>query len=164
MTDSEDGAAHRVTVSREIAASPARVWELVSDLPRMGEWSPEATGGRWKGDTGRASQGAGFVGHNRSGWRRWSTLATVTECEPGSSFSFDVTAGRIQVARWRYDIEPTASGCLVTESWQDRRRPWFARATSLLTGVSDRAEQNRLNMAATLDALAKSAEADDRRA
>ncbi|HBM56923.1 MAG TPA: SRPBCC family protein, partial [Acidimicrobiaceae bacterium] len=38
-----------VSVSREMAAPPEEVWALVSDLTRMGEWSPEAKGGRWAG-------------------------------------------------------------------------------------------------------------------
>lgn len=152
--------ADSISVSREIAADAGRVWELVSDLPRMGEWSPEATGGRWKGGASRASKGARFVGHNRSGWRRWSTLATVVECNPANSFAFDITSGPLKVARWRYDIESTSDGCSVTESWEDHRSAFFARATSLLTGVSDRSEQNRRNMAATLEALAETAEAE----
>ncbi|MFN5603404.1 MAG: SRPBCC family protein, partial [Actinomycetes bacterium] len=30
-----------VVVSKEITASPDVVWSMVSDLTRMGEWSPE---------------------------------------------------------------------------------------------------------------------------
>lgn len=147
-------------MSREIAALPGTVWKLVSDLPRMGEWSPEATGGRWKGGASRASKGARFAGHNRNGWRRWSTLATVVECNPGTSFAFDITSGPVKVARWRYDIEPTEHGCRVTESWEDQRSALFAWTASLISGVSDRAEQNRQNMSTTLEALASAAETE----
>ena len=42
-----------VVVSREISASADAVWPLVSDLTRMGEWSPENQGGEWiKGASG----------------------------------------------------------------------------------------------------------------
>ena len=34
--------------SIEINASPEAVYDLVSDLPRMGEWSPENIGGEWQ--------------------------------------------------------------------------------------------------------------------
>ena len=34
--------------SIEIHASPEAVYALVSDLPRMGEWSPENIGGEWQ--------------------------------------------------------------------------------------------------------------------
>jgi Polyketide cyclase / dehydrase and lipid transport len=41
----------------EVSARPSRVWALVSDLPRMGEYSPESTGDRWVRG-GRPSAGA----------------------------------------------------------------------------------------------------------
>ena len=60
-----------------VRATPQEAYALVSDLPRMGELSPENTGGRWlKGATGPAV-GARFKGTNRNGVRRWSTTATV---------------------------------------------------------------------------------------
>ena len=41
------------SVSKEIAASPTKVWELITDLPSMGRWSPENDGGKWvKGSKG----------------------------------------------------------------------------------------------------------------
>ena len=53
-----------------IDAPPERVWDLVTAITRMGEWSPESTGGRWtRGATGPAT-GARFVGSNRNGWVR----------------------------------------------------------------------------------------------
>ena len=64
-------------VSVTIAAPAERLYDLISDLPRMGEWSPENCGGKWvKGATGPVV-GARFRGHNRKGWRRWTTLVTV---------------------------------------------------------------------------------------
>jgi Polyketide cyclase / dehydrase and lipid transport len=40
-------AGNLVEASRHFDASPEVLYEMVSDLPRMGEWSPENTGGRW---------------------------------------------------------------------------------------------------------------------
>ena len=65
--------AEPVSVSREVAAPPEEVWALVSDLTRMGEWSPEARGGRWAGGTDGPSVGAVFKGRNRNGRYRWRT-------------------------------------------------------------------------------------------
>ncbi|MEP6624365.1 MAG: SRPBCC family protein, partial [Acidimicrobiia bacterium] len=82
-----------VTVEREIAAPPEKVWSLVSDITRMGEWSPEARGGEWvKGASGPAV-GARFKGRNARGKRSWSTDCHVVECEPGSRFAFAVSSG-----------------------------------------------------------------------
>jgi len=117
--------AYPTAVSRDIAAPPEKVWALVSDLPRMGEWSPENVGGKWtKGATGPAL-GAVFRGSNKNGFRRWSTTSTVVACEPGKVFEFAVTSGPLAVANWRYEFVETDSGCRVTESWQDHRKPWF---------------------------------------
>ena len=59
--------------SIEINASPEAVYDLVSDLPRMGEWSPENIGGEWQ-DGGSGQVGDRYIGHNRAGERAWSVL------------------------------------------------------------------------------------------
>lgn len=134
----------------EVAAPVDRVWELVSDLPRMGEFSPENQGGSWqRGATGPAV-GAGFRGRNRSGRRRWSTRCTVTRCEPGRSFAFAVSAVGMPVAEWSYDLQPTATGCTLTETWRDRRSglmSWLGRRT---TGVQDRTSFTATSIEQTL--------------
>ena len=74
------------------------MWALVTDLPRMGEWSPENAGGKWvKGATGPAL-GAVFEGTNKNGFRRWTTNVTVIGCEPNKLFEFAVTSGPLEVA------------------------------------------------------------------
>jgi uncharacterized protein YndB with AHSA1/START domain len=148
-----------VTVSREIAAPAKVVWGMVSDITRMGEWSPEATGGRWlKGATG-PSVGARFSGDNRNGSKSWSTTCTVDACEPGRSFSFVASAGPLKIARWAYTITPSATGCTVDETWTDLRGGLVKKLGKPLSGVSDRASHNRAGMEATLDRLAAAAEA-----
>ncbi len=140
-------------VSRDVAAPAEQVWRLVSDLPRMGEWSPENEGGKWvKGTTGPAL-GAVFRGTNRNGIRRWSTTVTVTGFEPGRLFELAVTTGPLEVAHWRYEFEPTESGCRVTESWEDRRKPWFAFvARAMGDHSSDHAEKEMTQTLANLAA------------
>ncbi len=146
---------YATAVTRDIASPAEKVWALVSDLPRMGEWSPENTGGRWvKGATGPAV-GAVFRGRNRNGFWRWSTDATVVACEPGAVFEFAVSSGPIAVASWRYEFEDTPSGCRVTESWQDHRARWFTVVARVLGDHgAAHAEQE---MAATLAELAVAA-------
>lgn len=148
-----------VTVEREMKAPADEVWAMVSDLPRMGEWSPENSGAKWtKGATG-PTVGAHFRGRNRKGWRRWSTTGKVTEAEPGKAFAFDVFAGPLKVATWSYRFEPTADGCRVQESWKDNRTgPWLKWGGLLASGVSDRATHNRAGMEETLENLAAAAE------
>jgi uncharacterized protein YndB with AHSA1/START domain len=148
----------RVEVERHIDADPERVWTLVSDLPRMGEWSPEATGGRWlRGATG-PSVGARFKGKNSRGRRRWSTVCTVVEAEPGRVFAFDVDGIGLGVSRWEYRIEPDEGGCIVRERWTDRRGGLMRVIGKAASGIGDRAEHNRAGMEETLRRLAATAE------
>lgn len=148
-----------VSASRTIAAPADQVWTLVSDLPRMGEWSPENTGGTWaKGATGPAV-GARFTGTNTNGKKHWSTQVKVTTCEPGQAFGFGVTAAGFSVASWDYAIEPDGSGCVVTETWTDTRG-WLAKKLGgLASGVTDRESFTRGSIETTLERLAAAAEA-----
>jgi hypothetical protein len=130
---------------------------MVSDLPRMGEWSPENVGGRWVQGDG-SWVGSIFRGHNRSGLRRWSTTARVVETEPGKSFEIAITFARFPVANWRYDFEDAAGGCRVIESWRDNRAPW-QRVLGRVMGDHS-ASHARREMAATLAKLKAAAEKD----
>lgn len=148
-----------VEVTRDIAAPAKEVWALVSDVSRMGEWSPENVGGEWRGGATGPAVGAKFRGRNQRGWRRWSTACRVTECEPGKEFVFRVSAVGMDVADWGYHVKPTADGCSVTETWDDQRGGLIRVLGKLTTGVGDRAEHNRAGMAKTLEGLAAAAEA-----
>jgi uncharacterized protein YndB with AHSA1/START domain len=148
-----------VSVSRAVDAPADEVWAMVSDITRMGEWSPENVGGQWIGGATGPAVGAKFRGKNQKGWRRWSTTAEVVECEPGRAFAFDVTSvAGMKVARWGYRFEPAGGGCTVEERWEDHRAGFMKQLGRLATGVPDRAAYNRDGMQATLDRLAAAAE------
>lgn len=148
-----------VSVSREIAASPERVYALVCDLPRMSEWSPENRGGEWLDGDSAARPGARFRGRNRFGRKSWSTVSTILDASVGERLSFRVTYGPVQVAEWSYTFESAPGGSRVTESWRDLRPAWFRPIGTFGTGVSDRTTHNRRGMEETLDRLATVAEA-----
>ena len=147
-----------VRVQRSISAPADRVWAMISDVTRMGEWSPENTGGSWKSGATGPAVGAKFAGKNRNGTKKWSTVCTVTAAEPGSSFAFSVAAGPLKVAEWRYDIAPTDAGCTVTETWTDRRGGLIKKLGKPFSGVADRVTHNRAGMETTLERLAAAAE------
>lgn len=104
-------------VSTTIAAAPEEVWALVTDITRMGEWSPGNTGGRWvKGAIGPA-MGARFIGSNKHGWIRWVTHCEVIECEQPRRFAFRVAENKTQ---WGWKLEPTKDGGTLLTQWRNR--------------------------------------------
>jgi uncharacterized protein YndB with AHSA1/START domain len=148
------------SVSIDVDAPPEAVYALVSDLPRMGSWSPECVRCVWKGGATEAAPGARFKGYNRRGVRRWSTSGTVVEAEPGRRLTFDVTSVfGLPVARWSYLIEPRDGGSRVTESTEDRRGGLIKVLGRLTTGVGDRATHNAATMRTTLERVKAEAEA-----
>ena len=149
----------RVSAAVTIACPAERVYEMVSDLPRMREWSPEATGGRWLTGQG-PSRGARFIGRNRTGRRRWTTLTTVTTANNPSCFAFRVTAPFAPIASWEYTMEPTTGGCRVVETWTDERPAPVRLASTLRTGVADRGAFTKHSMEQTLEKLKVAAESD----
>lgn len=151
--------AQPVSVVREIAAPVDRVWSLVTDLPRMGEWSPENRGGEWLNGAAGPAVGVEFKGRNSNGKRSWSTKVKVVEFDAPRKFSFALMVGRSNWCDWVYEVEPTATGSRVTHSWVDHRSKFMSRLGKVVSGVADRAAHNRANMEVTLDNLAKAATA-----
>ena len=151
----------RVEVSVDVNATPEQVYALVSDLPRMGQWSPECYRCAWTGDVQMVKPGARFTGYNRRGIRRWTTKGTVVTAEPGRELSFDVhSVFDLPVARWTYRIEPDGNGgSRVTEQWEDRRGGVMKVLGAVASGVSDRATHNTDGMQQTLDRIKETAEA-----
>ena len=103
--------------SIEIQASPEAVYDLVSDLPRMGEWSPECVRAHWEGDSSGPEVGAHFHGYNKAGTFEWDAPCIVTDCEPGRVFAFAVPRGGDTINRWRFEFAPSGAGTTLTESF-----------------------------------------------
>jgi hypothetical protein len=101
-------------------APPEKIWGLVSDVTRIGRYSPETFEAEWlEGATGPAV-GARFRGHvkrNGKGPVYWSTCTVITS-EPGREFSFGVGPRDKPLNVWRYQLEPAGEGTDVTESFQ----------------------------------------------
>ena len=140
-------------VTVDIAASPQEVWDLVSDVTRIGEFSPETFEARWtRGSTG-PEVGAYFKGHvkrNGVGPTYW-TLCRVTACEPEAVFEFAVGPDEVNVNNWGYRLEPRDGGTLVTEYFRlGSNLP--TRAYWLLLGPLRR-RTNKAGMRTTLERM-----------
>lgn len=147
-----------VEVSTDIAAEAAQVWAMVSDVTRMGEWSPETRSCRWLGGATGPAVGARFKGSNSYRLRRWSTTCTVTEATPGERFAFDVDYAGLPISHWSYTFTPAGATTRVVETWTDRRPGWMRALSGPVMGVADRNDHNRQGMEQTLAALKSAAE------
>lgn len=105
--------------STTVDAPPEQVWALVTDITRMGEWSPECTGGRWILGAAGPTVGARFLGFNRHGLVRWLTRCRVTECEEPRRFGFEVAENGMT---WGWRLEPDGAGTRLTQ-WRERSGP-----------------------------------------
>jgi len=147
-------------VTIEIHASPTAVYDLVSDIHRMGEWSPECHACEWIGSTTTAAVGAHFKGSNRRGLARWSTKPRIVVVDPGREFAFVTGHLGRDMTRWSYRFEANPDATRVTESFEMlRTMPWYFRlADRLLMGVQDRRSDLEANMTETLRRLKTGAE------
>jgi uncharacterized protein YndB with AHSA1/START domain len=88
-----------------VAAPPARVWALVTDVRRMNEWSPQVVRTVVLGRPLRL--GTRFLNLNHQGRKHWPTTAKVVRFQPHRDFAFRVTENRTV---WSFQLEPTADG------------------------------------------------------
>lgn len=150
--------AERLEVSRDIAASPEAVYAAISDVTRMGEWSQECYRCEWHDGFDGPAVGATFDGHNRNGENEWTTQGKVIQADPGRAFMFECSMFDFHFSTWGYEIEPTATGCRVTEWSEDLRPESILEMANKMSGVEDRTERNRQTMGGTLERLAATLE------
>jgi hypothetical protein len=117
-------------VDLHMRAVPDEVWALVSDVTRIGEFSPETFEAVWThGATGPAV-GARFKGSNKRGILRWSTKPTGVVADPGKEFTFEVGAPGKEDTRWSYKLAPKDGGTDLTESFESLRYTLFFKIVS----------------------------------
>lgn len=140
------------SVTVHMAAAPQVVWELLSDVTRIGELSPETFEGEWLEGTSGPAAGAKFRGHVRRNGRGpvYWTICRVTDCQPGKVFAFDVLGPMDRVVNsWRYDLAAAGDGTDVTESFRLADNP----LTRLYWAIAGRrrGRANEEGMRATLE-------------
>lgn len=150
----------KVSATVHVAASPDKVYAMVSDLTRMGEWSPEATGGSWVGGASGPTVGAKFKGDNANGGKKWKAVSKVTEASAPTRFAFVNAIGPLKTAEWCYEITPVDGGaaCEVTESWMLHAPGLIGALGKFVTGVADRPAHTKAMIDTTLARIKESAE------
>lgn len=140
-------------VRQHVARTPEVVYDLVTDVTRMGEWSPECVGGQWLDGATGAAVGARFRGRNKRGLARWSNKPRVVVADRGREFAFVAPdlLGR-DMTRWTYRFEPANDGTDVVESFEFLAAlPLFVRlAERYMMGVRDRKADLEAGMRNTL--------------
>jgi uncharacterized protein YndB with AHSA1/START domain len=145
--------ASKIEVSVHIEAPPEAVWALVSDVTRIGEFSPETFEAQWTGGSTGPEVGALFKGHvrrNGVGPTYWSPCR-VTRCEPNRLFEFSVGTKQMALNHWGYRLEPQGTGTEVTEYF--RIEPNLAMRLYWTVLGPLRARTNRRGMRATLERM-----------
>ena len=145
-----------------VVAAPAEVvYDLVADVTRTPELSPEVVSVRWlDGATGPAA-GARFEAVNASGsGRRWKNRPVVRVADRGREFTFERTEPFAGSIVWRYRFEPVDGGTRVVESYEVERpvsRLGWLVIDKVFRG-GNRREALRAGMRTTLERLRAAAE------
>jgi Polyketide cyclase / dehydrase and lipid transport len=146
-------------VTVHVTAPAGRCWDLVTDISRIGEFSPETFEAEWLPGASGPGVGARFRGHVRRNGRGpvyWTTC-TVVASEPGREFAFSVAGpGSATVNTWRYVLRPRADGTEITESFE-LSDMLVTRAYWLLAGRARR-RSNLSGMRVTLEKIKAAAE------
>jgi hypothetical protein len=140
-------------VDLHMRAVPDEVWALVSDVTRIGEFSPETFEAVWThGATGPAV-GARFKGHvkrNGVGPTYWSPC-TVTRCEENEVFEFAVGLDGNALTTWGYRLNAEGDGTRVTEYFRLTPK-WYLRGYWIVLGRL-RGRTNERGMRTTLEKM-----------
>jgi hypothetical protein len=143
-----------------INRSPEDVYALISDVARMGDWSPVCKACWWDEGDG-PHVGAMFTGRNEVPERTWETRSEVLAAEPGREFAWAVAEPPTR-ARWGYTLQAVDGGTELTETWElpPEGAAFFEQrfGDDALAQIETRADAARSGIPVTLAAIKKSAE------
>lgn len=140
----------------QIAAAPARVWQLIADPERMSGFSPELRRIQWIGDPAPRVGGT-FRAFNGAGPVRWRTRNVIEVVDPERTFTWRAMdgPGYSFATRWTYSLRSVVGGCEVVERCETASPLAAVITTGLLWG---RDRMLRRGMRATLGSIKAAAE------
>jgi uncharacterized protein YndB with AHSA1/START domain len=107
------------SVQRVINASPETLWALITDINLPARYSTEFKGAEWLNGATEAAVGAQFAGTNEHPVvGAWQTESTITMCDAPTCLEWTVKGGGGPAAVWKFTIEATDGGTLVTQHCQ----------------------------------------------
>ena len=149
------------TVDRYIEAPPEVLYDILSDVTRTPERTPDIVRCEWIGGATGPAVGARFKAINKQGrGPNWSNKPVVTVADPGREFTFTRTEPFGGTIEWKHVLTAEGTGTRVTESYTVLKPlaafGWFIIGT--LYGMKDRQTDLHNSMVASLDRLAELAE------
>jgi hypothetical protein len=142
--------------SLHVAADAGLLYDLVCDVTRTPEWSPEVISCAWLGGADRAAPGARFTARSRRRWFTWSNRPVVETVDRPRRFAITRSEPGGGTIRWSYRLEPDAAGTTVTLSYEVLRpeSAGLHLMLRLLLGVRDLRADLQQNMQTSLRRLA----------
>ncbi len=114
-----------------VDAAPEQVYDVLTDVTRIAEWSHECRQAQWLGETTKPVVGGQFRGTNTVNRFTWSRTCTITALEPGRLFAYRTNGGvPADSTAWSFQLEPVEGGTRVTQRYEVLE---FARWAELLT-------------------------------
>jgi hypothetical protein len=138
-----------------MAAPPEAVYDVVADISRMPELSPEVVSCEWLGGATGPVVGARFKARNKfSRGPAIGNKPVITAVEPGRKISWSRTEPFGGTVEWTYELLPHAEGTEVVESYRTlkpvSRFGWVIISTF---SSKERAKLQRAGMEETLQRL-----------
>lgn len=117
----------RSRVEVEVDATVQQVWDVVSDVTRVGEWSHECRFARWQGTAHGTVPGARFRARNRAGLVNWTRISEILTVDPPSELVWRTVPNLLypDSTEWRIQLEPREGRTLITQSFTVLRAPWL---------------------------------------
>lgn len=109
----------KVEVSIRIERRPEEVWDLITDVGRIGEFSPETVGAEWLDGASGPEVGARFQGKNKFAMFEWSRVCTVDESESPTRFGYKV-GDRFDgspTGRWSFELAADGEATIVVQRY-----------------------------------------------
>jgi len=123
-----------------IAADPARVWSLVSDIKLMPTLSSELKSVEWADGSDGPRVGARFVGHNEhDAFGQWSTTSQIVSCSEPNEFAWAVGEANYPSSTWRFRLAPHDDG--TTLSFWMRMGPGRSGLSVAIDSMPDKEEK-----------------------
>jgi uncharacterized protein YndB with AHSA1/START domain len=156
-----------VTETIHIIVPAERVWDLITDVERIVEFSPECIKVEWLNGATAPAVGARFAGMSRIGAFEWTRNCTIIVYDEPTVFAYEVfdEADELPQSRWRFEIAPDATGTTLTQHFSHVpsgrstiRQLAEANPAEAEQTIAERAEMLAPAMRHTLEAMRRSLE------